>query len=437
MKRILLFAFATLFIMSCQKDQSDSSGTKSFDNKVATSWISLSMEMAKNTPGFSPPVSARSYGYLSLTMYEAARFGMPGYVSMAGQIDGLSASDLPVPLDQEYNWAIVTNAAASEILKACFVGASISNENLILENYLSVNNKLKTNVDKEVIDRSISFGKSMGSAIANFAGRDGQVQCYKTNFPASFSVPKGLGFWEPTSAQLIPLQPYWGSVRSFGIGNPDVTVLAPLDFSTDKNSEFYKEGIEVYNTLKNISDEQKLIANYWSDDPGKTATPPGHSMSIAKQILESENADLAKAVEVFAKVGMGVHDAFVSCWKTKYEYNLMRPVTYIKQNIDASFTTILPTPPFPEYTSGHSVQSGATAEILESLFGTSYAFVDHTHEQRSDINGSPRSFTSFKAFADEAAVSRLYGGIHYRRGIDQGVSQGREVGKNILKLKFK
>ena len=155
------------------------------------------------------------------------------------------------------------------------------------------------------------------------------------------------------------------------------------------------------------------------------------------QILASEKANLARAAEVYAKLGMGVHDAFVSCWKTKYETNLIRPITYIHEYIDDSWTNPLPTPPFPEYTSGHSVQSGATAQILTDLLGENYAFVDRTHITRTDIDGSARSFSSFYEFADEAAISRLYGGIHYRAAIELGVEQGIEIGKNIGTLQFR
>ena len=134
---------------------------------------------------------------------------------------------------------------------------------------------------------------------------------------------------------------------------------------------------------------------------------------------------------------MGIHDAFISCWKAKYFYNLIRPITYIHEHIDDTWSIPLATPPFPEYTSGHSVQSGATAEILTDLFGENYSFVDSTHVNRTDIDGSPRSFNSFYEFADEAAISRLYGGIHYRAAIDIGVEQGIKVGENIAKLQFK
>ncbi|MEZ4852202.1 MAG: vanadium-dependent haloperoxidase, partial [Bacteroidia bacterium] len=247
------------------------------------------------------------------------------------------------------------------------------------------------------------------------------------------------GLWEPTSsANPIPLQPYWGAVRPFMKKNvDDLLPVPPPAYSTDINSDFYKEAKEVYETVTNLTPEQKVIAEFWSDDPGNTATPPGHSYSIMMQILDDREYDLAVTAEVYAKLGMGVHDAFVSCWNAKYHYNLVRPITYIHKNIDHSWSIPLATPPFPEYTSGHSVQSGATAQILTDLFGDNYYFVDRTHINRTDIDGSPRSYNSFYDFANEAAISRLYGGIHYRAAIEVGVEQGIKIGENIGTLEFK
>ncbi|MEK7254452.1 MAG: vanadium-dependent haloperoxidase, partial [Bacteroidota bacterium] len=213
--------------------------------------------------------------------------------------------------------------------------------------------------------------------------------------------------------------------------------VAHPEFSTDPTSAFYAEAFEVYTVTSSLTDEQIKIAHFWSDDPGKTGTPPGHSISVASQVLALENASLEEAAETFAKVGLAVHDAFISCWKCKYDYNLMRPVTFILEHFDDTYTTLLTTPPFPEYTSGHSVQSGASAQVLTDLFGDNYAFTDHTHEARTDIDGSPRSFDSFFEMAEEAAISRLYGGIHFNAAIENGVEQGKQIGQQIGGLEFK
>ena len=182
----------------------------------------------------------------------------------------------------------------------------------------------------------------------------------------------------------------------------------------------------MYQTVNDLTPEQLAIATYWSDDPGTTATPPGHSLSILRQVLAAQDSSLADAAEVTARLGLAVCDAFIACWRTKYQYNLLRPITYVREHVDPGWGDPLPltTPPFPEYTSGHSVQSGAAAEVLTAFFGP-VAFTDRTHDGR----GLPaRSFASFREAADEAAISRLYGGIHFRSAIDLGLAQGRCIG---------
>ena len=249
----------------------------------------------------------------------------------------------------------------------------------------------------------------------------------------------GIGLWVPTYPKFqSALQPFWGYNRSFIDKSALLTQpSAPIPYSEDTASLFHKEAFLVYNTVKNIKPEEKIIAQFWSDDPGQPGTPPGHSISITTQVLRKEQYNLAKSAEVYAKVGICVSEAFISCWRWKYVYNYVRPITYIRSKIDSTFVPLLETPPFPEYTSGHSVQSGATAKVLSEVFGNNYTFTDATHANRTDINGAPRTFKSFYDFAAEAALSRLYGGIHYREAIEKGVEQGVRVGGEVMKLKFR
>jgi membrane-associated phospholipid phosphatase len=161
-------------------------------------------------------------------------------------------------------------------------------------------------------------------------------------------------------------------------------------------------------------------------------TPPGHWISIAMEILAREDADAPRNAEVLAKLGMAVADGFIGCWSAKYEHDLLRPVTYIKRVIDKTWEPMLITPPFPEYPSGHSSQSGAAATVLSDLFGEDYAFDDATHQ----ADGLPvRHFTGFWPAAQEAARSRLYGGIHFRSAIDLGLEQGRCIGTHINNIR--
>jgi len=212
-----------------------------------------------------------------------------------------------------------------------------------------------------------------------------------------------------------------------------------MEYSEDPNSPFFADGMEVYETVKNLTPEQVAIARFWSDEPSESFTPPGHSVSIATQVLRQENATLEMAAETYAKVGIAVADAFISCWNVKFTYNLIRPISYIQAVIDPTWnkpevTDPVLTPPFPEYTSGHSVQSTAVAAVLTDLFGEDYQFTDNSYAERG-IPG--RTFNSFFEAADEAAISRLYGGIHFRSAIEQGKQQGRCIGEKTNAIAFR
>jgi hypothetical protein len=287
-----------------------------------------------------------------------------------------------------------------------------------------------------VYDNSVLLAEEVVAGILEWSSTDGGEDAQFNNFPSEYEPPTGPQYWVPTPPAYLPaLQPYWGDNRPFLAIDIEASQPAdPPEFSTDVNSVFYQRAMEVYTTVKNITPAEKTIAEFWSDDPVTTATPPGHSISILNQLIKKENLSLDLAVEAFAKLGIGVSDSFISCWNTKYRTVYPRPITYINEYIDPEWTTILPTPPFPEYTSGHSVQSGALAEIMTEMFGDDYKFTDYTHEYRTDIFGAPRTFESFYQLAEEAAISRMYGGIHFKEAIDLGLEQGYQIGRNVNAL---
>lgn len=408
-------------------------------SEVANAYFDLAIKMTKETPGFTPPVAARAYGYTGVTLYESVVGGMSEYESLQGKINGLSAGALPNSENgKEYHWGLAANSALAEIMGGLYKTANPDNLTALSNLKQQYEQQFSAETSSDVADRSIAFGEAIGKAMYKYSKTDGQDAAYTTNFPASYIPPVFPGAWVPTPPTFQKaLQPYWGQVRPFLSADTAAQPIPHPAYSTASTSVFYAQALEVYAVTSDLTPEQSDIALFWSDDPGKTGTPPGHSLSIAKQALEKEEASLAVAAETYAKVGMAVHDAFVSCWKCKYAYNLMRPVTYIQQNIDPAYTTLLTTPPFPEFTSGHSAQAGASMQILSDIFGYNFAFTDNTHVARTDIDGSPRSFTSFMDAANEAAISRLYGGIHYRAAIDYGIEHGREIGENIGAIQFK
>ena len=204
-------------------------------------------------------------------------------------------------------------------------------------------------------------------------------------------------------------------------------------FSLETDSQFHAAARQVYDVGRTLTEEQRTVAIFWADNAGATGTPAGHWIAVVGQLARSRRLNLAAAAEAYARVGIAVHDAFVACWHEKYRTNLQRPVTYIRNHIDPAWTPYLATPPFPTYTSGHSTQSGAAAEALTDMFGTG-PFTDTLRSDHGLVPPlAPRTFASFREAAMEAAVSRLYGGIHYSFDNDDGLTAGRCIGRAIRK----
>jgi len=438
--RISFFMVVILWALTgCQKDEAPPlPDADNYKADIAIQWFDKLYELTKVCPGFTPPVASRAFAYAGVALYESVVPGMPEYRSLSRKLTGMPK--MPVPdASKEYYWPACANAAMAYMAKNLYANMPADQFAAVeaLENQFDLGNISQT--DAETLARSAEYGRQVAEAIFYWSTADGGHQGYAKNFPTNYTPPTGPGMWVPTApAFQRALQPFWGYNREFipnGITYSQPP--APKPFSTDPASPFYAQGLEVYNVTTALTAEQEAIARYWSDDPGLPGTPPGHSINIASQILAKENASLSLAAETYCKIGIAVGEAFISCWKCKYVFNLLRPITYIRDVIDPNWTPILTTPPFPEYTSGHSVQSAATAQILTDLFGDQYAFTDRTHEKRSDINGTPRSFTSFFDYAEEAAASRLYGGIHYRDAIEIGIEQGRKIGYSIRDLSFR
>jgi hypothetical protein len=444
----VLLALVSAFALSACEDDPTSPSTvfpsaDTYSADVPLAWGELSLTLTKETPGFTPPVASRAFGYLGLALYEALVPGMPGYQSLAGRVNRLDPLS-EAEFGDGYHWPTVANSALATMARYLYPNATP--DNLVAIDHLEEQfaGAFASTVDGDVFTRSVTRGRTTADAIFIYSLTDKGHEGYLRNFPGDYVPPVGPGLWVPTpqmsgNPPLPALQPYWGQCRPFALptfGNPNLACDPgpPPAFSTEPGSAFHDEAMEVFEAAVNATQEQKEIAFFWADDPGVTPTPPGHTMALLFQLSEAEGEDLAFLAEAFAKTGMAVCDAFIACWHSKFEYNLLRPITYIQEHIDPDWNVIVNTPPFPEYTSGHSVQSGAGFSVLSDLFGESYAFTDHTHD---DLGFTPRSFDSFDAAAEEAAISRLYGGIHFRSAIDLGVEQGRCVGEAILALPFR
>jgi hypothetical protein len=290
----------------------------------------------------------------------------------------------------------------------------------------SVQNARQKDVGADVVKRSMTYGDVVGSAILDWVALD--------NFPETrtmtWDTPTGDdSYWVPTAPGMKPVEPFWGQIRPFALYYADACAQKHnMPFSPDSDSAFYAQALEVKTTGDSLTNEQKDIARFWVDTPGQTGTPAGHWVLIESQIIDVLGLKLDRSAMMYALVGVSLGDSFISAWSLKYEINLLRPVTYINQYIDPNWQPFIASPGFPEYPSGHSVVSGAAAEVLTGMFGT-VAFTDSSGRRR---NLPERSFTSFQAAASQAAISRLYGGIHYREAIENGLRQGQCIGQQVL-----
>ena len=428
-----------LFISSCQNDNPVSTvsnlspQTSTHDAAYAVQWMDLLYHIvADQAP--SPCAASRIYSYSAVTLHESVVNGIPFGLSLSGQLNGMPTMP-SISYSEVYDWPSVIAGSMPVVVGHLFD---------TLYNYgQSRINSLKTAqiesrravVPADVVDRSVAYGESIAQKILAWASIDGYIERRSMHYivPSRNGHPE---YWEPTDpVHLTPVEPFWSTLRPFVMPNSH-SCYVPLNipFDTMPGSAFYNLALEVKNTVDNLTAEQRTIALYW-EDKLRTGTPSGHWVSIMDQVSGILNLKLDRACEMYAAACIAMADAFISCWETKYRVNYLRPKTYIKYWIGpASWDAFLTTPPFPSYTSGHSCQSSACAEVLTSIFGD----VGFTDTTSVSIGIQPRSFNSFYQARDEAVMSRLYGGIHFRTDNELGVAQGRLVGQMVLqRIRFR
>ncbi|MCI0589322.1 MAG: vanadium-dependent haloperoxidase [Planctomycetes bacterium] len=428
------FALATLGLLLAAAPPATAGQGKAarkYKADAAVEWFDFLYDVTK-VEGNSPVVAARNFAIAGVALYEAVVPGIPDHISLVGQLNELASVPQP-ELGKKYNWEIVAHAALGRVVEARFASASNGSKLAIRTMQAQLGARVARKVKDIVVADSTAHGIAVADAVLAWAATDG-IATYNN---CAYTPPAGPGLWVPTPPAFNPnpLQPCWGQLRPFVLASGGDCAPPPATaFSTDSASPFYAEANEVYTTVNNLTSPQQEIALFWNDGPTITGTPPGHWISIAGQLLKGQAEDLAFAAEAYARLGMAVHDAFIQCWNVKYFYNLLRPVSYIQANIAGagSWLPFIPTPAFPEYTSGHSTQSGAAATVLTAVFGA-IPFTDDTHGIHNPELGFPaREFVDFTTAAQEAALSRLYGGIHYRPANENGYAAGVCIGQAHL-----
>ena len=388
---------------------------------------------------FSPPVASRIYAYPNIAAFEIMAKKQGEYQSLSGQLTGFEG--IPNPKDEAtLNYELAALIAHMDLNRRLIFSEDRINT------YRDSLYGVWRDMNEEVFETSKTYGLEVAEHVAAWMSLDNYSQ---TRTMPKFTVnSEDPSRWQPTPPSYMDgIEPHWNKLRPFVIDSASqFKPTPPPPFSMEQGTDFFNEVKEVYDisneiTAKGDESEEVAIAQFWDCNPyvsvtrghlmfaTKKITPGAHWIGIAKIASNKTNADFAKTVYTYTKTSIAIADAFISCWDEKYRSSLIRPETLINEHIDDSWEPVLQTPPFPEYTSGHSVVSGAASEALTSIYGDNFAFDDDTEVPY----GLPvRSFESFRKAADEAAISRMYGGIHYRTAVEIGVKQGRDLGQFVV-----
>lgn len=384
---------------------------------------------------FSPPVASRVYLYPTVAAYEIIAQKYPyKYNSLVGQVKELST--IPSPSDKNVNYHLSSLFAFNTVGKALIF--SENKMELFEKNFKTQLKEL--NVPSKVIKASEAYGQAVAVFIKEWASKDMYSQ---TRTYPKYTIKEEDRFWKPTPPDYMDgIEPHWKEIRTMVLDSSDqFSPKDPLPFDLNEGSPFQKQLMEVFEVTNNLDEEQINIAKFWDCNPyvthhkghamfaTKKITPGGHWMGITAIATRKAKSSFDETINAFTNVTISLFDGFISCWDEKWDTLIVRPETLINQYYDEEWLPLLQTPPFPEYTSGHSVISRAAAVTLTDLFGDNFDFVDTTEI----AYGLPeRSYTSFIHASEEAAISRLYGGIHYMMAIEEGIKQGQGVGDYIV-----
>lgn len=388
---------------------------------------------------FTPPVASRVYVYPNIAFYECIRQDDPTLNTLSGKLNGLGLVPAPgkdIKVDH---------------LIAAAISFSIVAENLVGSEYklkdwrqTFVDSLLFKGGDTVLIKNSIRYGQAVADHIVAWAKKDNYSQ--SRGLPR-FTVSNKPGTWQPTPLEYAQaLEPHWNTIRPFSLKSASqFSPKEKLPYNMSKTSMFNKTVMELYTLTQKLDTVQKATAKYWDDNPNVAVnighlsyfihkiSPGGHWIMITKQACILKNESVMRSSLAYVLTSTALFDAFISCWDEKYKTNLIRPITIINRLVDKNWQPYLQTPPFPEFTSGHAVVSNAGATVLTALFGENFEFTDDTE---IPFGNTTRHFNSFYEAAHESSMSRVYGGIHYPETARISIDQGKNVGKNILKLYF-
>ncbi|WP_370390409.1 vanadium-dependent haloperoxidase [uncultured Winogradskyella sp.] len=432
----IFILFCTVLFFSCEKNVQPS--TQVFEtsdlNHANTVLLEAVMEDA-----FTPPVASRIYAYSHVAHYITLRsFYSDSLEAISKHLNGLASLTLP------------DKTEVNPELAALFAFSNIGKKLIYSEHFfddLSDSLKIRASqraLSKETIEHSYRYANRITNQIGDWIDKDNYIET--RTYPRFTSTKRPENWRETPPDYATALEPHWDKIRPMVIDSANVFNFKPLPkYSTETTSDFYKMVNEVYLESKNTTEEKSKIAWFWDCNPIMTIhkghmittihkfTPAGHWLNIVNQVTTNENSSYFTTTRAYTLTSMAMFDAIIGSWHVKYKTDLVRPITYIQENIDSDWKPVLQTPPFPEYTSGHSATSASAAEMLTYVFGDNYTFTDHTQKR---FGLEQRSFNSFKEAANQVNLSRFYGGIHYMQGVREGARQGSTIAQLILKKIF-
>ena len=390
---------------------------------------------------FPPIIASRNYAYACIAAYETVAAGDIRFQSLAGQIKHLPA----LPQQDTAN----VNFHYASLLAFCKVGEAVTFPEGSMKNYVI---KLDSIADASGISSMMkTASKQLADSVANHILRWSKKDNYaQTRTAEKYNIKQEEGRWVPTPpAYAQALEPHWREIRPMVMDSATqfIPPPPPVFDMTDKESKFYKEVMTVKNAGDSLTEEQKHIADFWDDLGNRTIveghvmftakkfSPPGHWMNIVGIASQKANVDFSNTVYAYAKTAIAIFDAFIQCWDEKFRSNVVRPETVINKYIDQEWRPYLQTPPFPEYTCGHSTVSSSAAEVLTDVFSDNFVYTDSSELEFGIKN---RSFTSFRQAAIENNWARFYGGIHYHNSCIVSTEYGKKVGELVnRRLKMK
>lgn len=406
--------------------------TKTYSSEVAQKWHDFQLRLLRLPAGANPfgMNGNRFFAYFGIALYESVVPGMPEYQTLYGQLTSMPQMPTTQP-GKAYHWPVSANAALAFLTRNFYTNVSAANIAAMdsLENAL--NSAYQSEINTELFQRSVAFGTTVAQRIFEWSKSDGALTVYPTFVP-----PVGPGIWSPTAPNPTGISaPYWGSNRLFVQGSLNNTSSPPPPpYSTDPNSAYYKMVKEVYDISQALTPAQIATALYFRDNPGFQAGT--HYQSIFSEVMHNENPQLDFYAVAQAKTGIALAESQIGCWKIKYNLLVERPIRYIRNVLGhTAWNPVIPTPPHPDFPSGHSQTGGALGRVLTSLFGDNYEITLHTYD---NLGMAPRTYGSFTEMVDDIGKSRVYAGIHYTYSCTEGSKQGEKIAANILNtLRFR